>query len=597
MRISPVLFVSFGLMLAGPTTATRAAPNVHPHRLVLELAAGTPRPGHGRAQRPHAPSDRLASSGLPELDAVHARHQPLVYEPMFPTATPPPPGSQQEDLTRFYLVELPANGNLAQALADYGAVPGVAGAEPVPLASVDYVPDDPMVGTQWQLGQPSDHDGDVFEAWDLVQGDSSIVIAILDTGVLYSHEDLGGTAAPWTAGNIAHNWIEMGGLPGVDDDANGYVDDFRGWDFVTSGFGVPGEDVSGADNDPIDFAGHGTFVAGMASARTDNGAGIAGTGFRAKLLALRIGYKDAPTSPGQIDIGYAAQAIVYATDNGAHVINCSWESFSTSALASAVNYAIAHGVTLCVAAGNANTESTGENYLASRGDCIDVAAIDRNDVRAGFSNYGTWVDVSAPGLSVTSTMGRMSVPSYLTSSGTSVAAPFVAGAVSLYQAHRLRLGLPLATPAETRQRVHDTGDNIETWNPGYAGKIGTRVNVWRMLADGVVDVPQATMVRGTGLALSVMPNPSVSATRLVLSRTSARAGEASTARDEVRIYSVTGQLVRVIEIPTSQQRVVMLIWDGNDERGRPVGAGLYFARARWSGKQADAKLVRVSPAR
>ncbi|NOT33120.1 MAG: S8 family serine peptidase [Candidatus Eisenbacteria bacterium] len=597
MKILPMLF-AFSLLIVGSSTlAALNVPNVHPHRLVLELAPGSPRPGFGQALRPGAAPDRLASSGLAELDAVHARYEPLVYEPMFPTARPPAAGSSGEDLTRFYLVELPASANLSQALADYGAVQGVVGAEPVPLASVDYSPNDPLLGDQWQLGQQSDHDSDVIEAWDLTQGDSTIVIAILDTGVLYSHEDLGGTTAPYTAGNIAHNWVEMGGLPGVDDDGNGFIDDFRGWDFVSAGFGVAGEDVSVADNDPIDFAGHGTFVAGMASARTDNGVGIAGTGFRARLLPLRIGYKDSPTSPGQIDIGYAAQAIVYATNNGAHVINCSWESFFLSALASAANYAIEHGVTLCVAAGNAGSESTGENYLASRGDCIDVAAIDRNDVRVSFSNYGAWIDVSAAGLSVTSTMGRMSVPSYLVSSGTSVAAPFVAGAVSLYQAYRRSLGLPLATPAETRLRVHDTGDNVDALNPSYAGKIGTRINVRRMLSDPLVDVPAAPVTRGPALAIRAMPNPSVSAMRLVLSRASARTTHAVRDKDEVRIYSVTGQLVRALEIPPSADRVATLSWDGTNDQGRRVGTGLYFARARWSGQQAELKLVRMGSGR
>lgn len=582
--------------LATPTPAF--APHVHPRRLVLELAPGTPRPGLGQAQRSGAAPERLASSGIPALDAVHARYRPLACEPMFPHATSPAPGSNREDLTRFYLVELPENASLAQALADYGAVRGVAAAEAVPLVPVDYVPNDPMLGDQWQLGQPSDHDSDVFEAWDLVHGDSTIVIAILDTGVLYSHEDLGGTEAPYTAGNIAHNWIEMGGLPGVDDDGNGYVDDFRGWDFVTSGSGVAGEDVSGADNDPIDFAGHGTFCAGMASARTDNGLGIAGTGFGAKLLPLRIGYKDTPSSPGQIDLGYAAQAMVYAADNGANVINCSWESLTMSALISAANYAIGHGVTLCVAAGNANTESTGENYLARRGDCIDVAAIDRNDVRASFSNYGAWVDVSACGLSVTSTMGRMSVPSYLTSSGTSVAAPFVAGAVGLYQAYRRSLGLPLATPAEVRLRAHDTGDDIDALNPGYAGKLGTRINVLRMLTDPFpAGVPSAPAARGPTFAIRALPNPSASAMRLVLSRSSTGPARAAPGEPVVHVYSVTGQRVRTLEIPASAGPEATLIWDGADDHGRPVDVGLYFARALWSGQQAEARLVRLGNTR
>ncbi len=470
--------------LAGEARAADVSPpNVHPHKLVLELSPGTPRPGHGHVERPNARPERLSSSGIAALDAVHARYQPLVFEPLFPTAVPPPFGSDDEDLTRFYVIELPATAILSDALADYAAVPGVASAEPVPVAGLSYVPNDPRVADQWQLGQPNDRDSDVFEAWDLVRGDSSIVIAILDTGVLYSHEDMGGSAPPYTDGNIAHNWIEMGGVAGVDDDANGFVDDFRGWDFVTAGAGVPGEDVSGADNNPIDFAGHGTYCAGMASARTDNGVGIAGTGFRARILPLRIGYKDAASSPGQIDMSWAAQAIVYAANNGAHVINCSWESYSLSALGSAVTYALSRGVTIVVAAGNANTETPSQNYLASRGDCIDVGAIDSNDVRAGFSNFGTWVDVSAAGLSVTSTWGGASVASYLTSSGTSVAAPFVAGAVGLYQAYRKSLGLPLATPTENRLRVRDTGDNIDALNPSYAGRMGTRVNVHRLLTD------------------------------------------------------------------------------------------------------------------
>ncbi len=480
-------FLSFLLLFptgaAAAWSADEPFPNVHPHKLILELTAGTPRPGLGRVQRSNALPERLSSSGIAALDAVHALYHPLVFEPLFPNAVPPPIGSNDEDLTRFYVVELPATAMLSDALADYAAVPGVAGAEPVPVVGLSFVPNDPRIVDQWQLGQPSDHDSDVFEAWDLVQGDTTIVIAILDTGVLYSHEDLGGSAPPHTAGNIAHNWIELGGIPGVDDDANGFVDDSRGWDFVTGGSGVPGEDVSGADNDPIDFAGHGTFCAGMASARTDNGVGIAGTGFRARILPLRVGYKDAATSPGQIDISWAAQAIVYAANNGAHVVNCSWENFSLSALRSAVTYALSRGVTIVVAAGNANTETPSQNYLASRGDCIDVGAIDRNDVRASFSNFGTWVDVSAAGLSVTSTWGSMSVPSYLTSSGTSVAAPFVAGAVGLYQAYRRSLGLPLATPAEIRLRVRDTGDNIDALNPSFAGRIGTRLNVHRMLTD------------------------------------------------------------------------------------------------------------------
>ena len=523
---------------------------------------------------------------------MHDRYAPVVYEPLFPTATPPVPGSRDEDLTRFYVVELPEGGDIAHARADYATVPGIAGAERVPLTQATYLPNDPRLGDQWQLGQPSDHDSDVLEAWDLARGDTSIVIAILDTGVLYSHDDLGGSTPPHTAGTIAHNWIEMGGVAGVDDDGNGFVDDLRGWDFVTGGSGVPGEDVSFADNDPIDFAGHGTFCAGMASARTDNGVGIAGTAFGARILPLRIGWKDAPSSPGQIDMGYASQAIVYAADNGAHIVNCSWENIRIPALTSAVNYAVGRGVTLCVAAGNANTQSTGQNYLASRGDCVDVAGVDQNDVKTGFSNYGTWVDVSAAATSVTSTWGGMSVPGYLTSGGTSVSAPFVAGAIALYQAYRRSLGLPLATPLENRLRVHDTGDDLDSLNPAYVGRLGTRLNVLRLLMDPILGVPDDPNHIGRTLTLAALPNPSAARVKLVVGRPGAGSCGDAHGEDGVRIFSVAGRRVRTLPIdPTA--RTATLTWDGDDDRGQPVGPGLYFAHARWGGCEARFRLVRL----
>src|SRR5262245_58219047 len=106
--VVPALLTAASLSSAAPNRAW-LAPNVDPHRLVLELTPGTPRPGLGRVRRTGMAPEPLASSGLPALDAVHARYQPLVYEPMFPTARPPVAGSRDEDLTRFYLVELPAD--------------------------------------------------------------------------------------------------------------------------------------------------------------------------------------------------------------------------------------------------------------------------------------------------------------------------------------------------------------------------------------------------------------------------------------------------------------------------------------------------------
>jgi hypothetical protein len=119
----------------------------------------------------------------------------------------------------------------------------------------------------------------------------------------------------------------------------------------------------------------------------------------------------------------------------------------------------------------------------SRGDCIDVAATDFNDVRAGVSNFGPWVDVAAAGDFVYSTYSNQYAPGYQTGSGTSYSSPFVAGAVGLYQGYRKGLGLPLATPAQNLLRVHDTGDDIDALNGGHAGMRGTLLNVHRLLSD------------------------------------------------------------------------------------------------------------------
>ena len=471
------------LPLYEPAAGRTAVPAYHARKLVLEMAPSTPRPGFGGVVRPGLAPLRLASSGVVALDAVNARYGAFVHEPLFPTATAPDPGAPVEDLTRFYVVELPEGAPLEQALADYAAVPGVLGAEPVAILPVSYVPNDPGRVNQWQLGQPSDKDSDVYEAWDLTQGDTTIVVGIIDTGVLYAHPDLGGAAAPHTAGNIAHNWIEMGGSPGVDDDGNGFVDDFRGWDFVSLATGVAGEDLSGVDNDPKDFVGHGTFCAGMASARTDNGVGIAGTGFRTRILPLRIGWANAPGGSGVVDMSWAAQAINYAANNGVRIVNCSWQSSNLSALVAATTYAIGRGVTIVVAAGNENTDTPPQNYLATRGDCIDVASVDAADLRSSFSNYGPWIDVSAAGENVYSTNSNMYAAGYQTGSGTSYAAPFVAGALGMWQGWRRAQGLPPASPAKSLLRVRDTGDAIDAINGGHAGMLGNRLNVHRLMAD------------------------------------------------------------------------------------------------------------------
>src|SRR5262249_55603362 len=162
---------------------------------------------------------------------------------------------------------LPDSGSLLEALTAFRNEPEVQSADPIAILPVASVPNDSLFSFQYGFSQPSDLDSDLPEAWDLTQGDTSVVLAIVDTGVLWSHPDL--------AANI---WINRGEIPGngIDDDGNGFIDDVRGWDFVTGVAGASGEDVSTPDNDPSDHVGHGTAVAGVAGAVVNNTSGVAG---------------------------------------------------------------------------------------------------------------------------------------------------------------------------------------------------------------------------------------------------------------------------------------------------------------------------------
>ncbi len=253
-----------------------------------------------------------------------------------------------------------------------------------------------------------------------------MIVAIIDTGIDFTHPDLQGQF--WT------NTREIPGN-GLDDDHNGYVDDVHGWDYSANDTTlVPVYE----DNDPTDLYGHGSHIAGIIAATTNNGVGIAGIAPHAKLMPLKFYPMMFASS--------AARAIVYATDNGADVINMSWGSpYPSKLLEDALNYARSKGVVLCAATGN-----SGQNeafYPSVLPSTIAVGATDSRDRVTSFSTYGTHVDVVAPGESILSLRGAGTdmygaPPSnepvvhiiqnyYYEASGTSMACPHVA-AVAAY---------------------------------------------------------------------------------------------------------------------------------------------------------------------
>ena len=287
------------------------------------------------------------------------------------------------------------------------------------LFSINVTPDDPKMDSQYHhelIGSE--------KAWSITTGSKDVKVAVIDTGIVLDHEDLVGNI--WK--NPGESGVDANGRDratnGIDDDNNGYVDDVNGWDFV--------ED----DNDPTDTHGHGTHCAGSIGAVSDNGIGIAGINWDVSLIGLRfIG------NNGQGTEADAVEAIEYATMMGFDLTSNSWggepdNSGGTDVMYKAIQEAQEAGVVFVAASGNNGRNIDSRVILPAGYDLdiiISVASSDRRDRMSSFSNYGSdRVDLMAPGSAVYSTIKPNWWGSkYGSMSGTSMAAPIVAGAVAL----------------------------------------------------------------------------------------------------------------------------------------------------------------------
>lgn len=447
-----------------------------PDEIVVKFKTGVPLPA----------ADDQIFTGIPSIETLITNFEVTRIHKQFGGSRSPAKKSKV-DLSTFYAVRFPPKFDPQEVAAEFSLDPNVEYAQVIGIHEVyPTTPNDTSFSTQWalnntgQTGGTVDADVDAPEAWDLCQGSSSVILAIVDTGVDWQHPDLGGSGPDYVNGNIWINQAEYSGSTGVDDDGNGYIDDIRGWDWVDGETSYYGDDVDTPDNNPMDFNGHGTHCAGIASAITNNSTGVAGLAWGSKVMALRVGWSDRYLGQevGYVRMDFAAQAIIYATDNGATAINCSWGSSNSGGLKDAVDYALANGVLVVVAAGNDNSSTP--DYLGSRGDCIDVAATDDEDIRASFSNYGTWVDVSAPGVSIYNTYYNHTSSShtYVSLSGTSMAAPHVVGLIGLIKAYE-----PSLSATEIETAITGSTDNIDGKNPGYGGELGTgRINAYSALS-------------------------------------------------------------------------------------------------------------------
>ena len=264
-----------------------------------------------------------------------------------------------------------------------------------------------------------------------------------------------------SAANIWRNPGESGNSResnNIDDDNNGFVDDFQGWNFANDS-----NDPSGLASTPTS-ANHGAHVAGIISAVTDNNNQVSGISWNAKVMPINAAVSGADNA-----IGFGYEGILYAADNGAHVINLSWGGEGAPSLfeEDIIDFATEKGAVVVAAAGNDNAATA--QFPAGYKNAVSVAATSNSDAKADFSNFGTTVDISAPGENIRSTFHNGVTGLF---SGTSQATPLVAGVIAL-----VRTQHPEWTGLQAAQQVRMTADNIDAANPGFVGQLGSgRVN-------------------------------------------------------------------------------------------------------------------------
>lgn len=387
-------------------------------------------------------------------------------------------------LPGVYRISLPDNVTEDQALSYYLQNPHIRYAEPNYRLELEAIPDDPLFFKQWGLlNTVTGADIDAPAAWDLVnRSGPGVVIAVIDTGVDYTHPDL--AAAIW------HN---LGEVPanGIDDDGNGYVDDVTGWD-------VADDDPDPMDDIPADLGGgHGTMTAGVIGATGNNAVGIAGTSWNSSLMAV----KAFNSSGGFYDDAIAA--VQYATRNNASVVSFAWR-LPKDAKAEILRDTMSRsGAIFVCSAGNEAQDTDEVEHYPSGFDCeniISVAATDPSDVLAVFgshgegSNYGrNTVDLGAPGLGIFTTSPH---EGYVYADGTSVASPFIAGMTAILKGAR-----PDADNRAIKEMVLWGSDPVPSLNNRTV--TGGRANLNRSLS---IALGNAT---GSVAAWSVPDNASV----------------------------------------------------------------------------------------
>ncbi len=375
-----------------------------------------------------------------------------------------------KDSQKVYKIQTETRANLEDLIEKYSQLDEVEYIEPNYKLEKASFPNDPNYYSQWYAFQIKAKD-----AWSqelLIHEQSPYlkkpIIAILDSGVYIDHPDLKNKI--WKNTNEINN-------DGIDNDRNGLVDDYYGWNFIENNSNV---NPVASGSYAVDAINHGTMVAGIAAAENNNAEGGVGISWFARIMPIKV-----LNSFGDGDVYSVIQAIDYATKNGADVINMSFIGTGYSqSLADAIKTANSRGVVVVAAAGNSDSRINGSDMTLTKAYpvCYDgngqnlvigVASIGKNLVKSKFSNYGDCVDLAAPGEDIFSTLfykqGNIDFSAFYGSgwSGTSLAVPQVSAAAALIKAVR-----PNLSPADIRDYILSNTDSIYIYNQDYIGKLG-----------------------------------------------------------------------------------------------------------------------------
>lgn len=367
-------------------------------------------------------------------------------------------GLKPVDISLLYSITFSKDIKVEDAIRFLMKTGSVSFAEPEFIMHAMYVPNDTLnTSYQYYLNNIK-----AYEAYDITKGDTSIVIGITDSGVNTDHPDL--------IGNIAYNYNDP--INGVDDDNDGYIDNYKGWDLGTNNL------------NPADTMKHGTGVAGLAAASADNVTGITGVGFKTRFLPIKI------SSGNYFTKSY--DGIVYAAEHGCKIINCSWGGTGGGNFGQLiVDYAVINYDAVVVAsAGNNNTEVP--FYPATYDKVLSVAGLTSSDIKTsgnGSSSYGYYVDISSPASSLYTTRFD---GTYIGFNGTSAAAPVISGCAGIVRAQ-----FPQYNALQVAEQLRVTADKIDTLvgNASFIEKLGKgRANLYRAVTENAISVRMSNLI-------------------------------------------------------------------------------------------------------